>query len=185
LFGQDLTGRTDAIAIGGISQNGKAGSFNGGSAGSGYCYADGGSGWNCSSDRNLKDHFKAADSKDVLERLGRMPVYYYQMKGSLNPTRYLGPTAQDFKATFDIGENDTTINTANAQGVALAAAKGLYEKLRADEKTIAAQQAEMTAQQSEIAALKQQIADIASLKAAVAQLQVKQRPLQQASAVQP
>ncbi len=203
VFGQDLSPTAgNQIAVGGISLNGVGGSFysasgiagkfSGGSGGEGICTYTGGPGWTCSSDRNLKDHFAAADTAGVLARLDKMPVYYYRMKGSRLPTRYLGPTAKDFKAAFDLGESDTTINTANAQGVALAAAKGLYEKLKTDEATIAADHARIAAQTDEIAALKQQVseartarADIASLQASVAQLRTSlaARPLQQASLV--
>jgi hypothetical protein len=49
--------------------------------------------------------------------------------------------AQDFKAAFGIGSSDRKINTANAQGVALAAAKGLYARLKRDEQKLATQDA--------------------------------------------
>jgi hypothetical protein len=37
--------------------------------------------------------------------------------------------AQDFAAAFGVGENDTTISTVDADGVALAAIQGLNAKL--------------------------------------------------------
>ena len=43
--------------------------------------------------------------------------------------RHIGPTAQDFKAAFDVGESDTGISSVDADGVALAAIKGLNQKL--------------------------------------------------------
>ena len=43
--------------------------------------------------------------------------------------RHNGPTAQDFKAAFGVGESDTGISTVDAQGVALAAVQGLNQKL--------------------------------------------------------
>jgi len=43
------------------------------------------------------------------------------------PVREVG--AQDFKAAFGAGENDTTITTIDADGVALAAIQGLNQKL--------------------------------------------------------
>jgi hypothetical protein len=133
------------VAVLGQSTAGVSAQFTGGSGGSGTCSYDGSSGWNCPSDRNLKEHLVAADTASVLERLERLPVYYYQMKGSRLPTRYLGPTAQDFKAAFGLGDRDTKINTANAQGVALAAAKGLYERVKRDETKLAAQDATIAA----------------------------------------
>jgi hypothetical protein len=127
------------VSVYGVSTNGTSAQFTGGSGGSGTCSYDGSSGWNCPSDRNLKEHLVAADTATVLERLDRLPVYYYQMKHSRAATRFLGPTAQDFKAAFGLGDTETKINTANAQGVALAAAKGLYERVRRDEAKLAAQ----------------------------------------------
>ena len=45
--------------------------------------------------------------------------------------RHLGPTAQDFRAAFGLGHNDTTISSVDAPGVALAAIQGLNAKLEA------------------------------------------------------
>jgi len=152
------------IAVLGQSTAGLSAQFTGGSGSTGTCSYDGSAGWNCPSDRNLKQHFVTVDLGAVLSRLDEMPVFTYQMKGAAKPTVYLGPTAQDFKAAFGLGKNDTTINTANAQGVALAAAKGLYERLKADETRIAAQD-------SEIAALKKELSErMAKLERAVANL---------------
>jgi len=44
--------------------------------------------------------------------------------------QHIGPTAQDFKAEFNVGESGTGIATVDADGVALAAIQGLYEILR-------------------------------------------------------
>jgi hypothetical protein len=152
------------IAVVGQSTAGLSAQFTGGSGSTGTCSYDGSAGWTCPSDRNLKQHFVAVDLSAVLSRLDGIPMFTYEMKGAAEPTLYLGPTAQDFKAAFGLGKNDTTINTANAQGVALAAAKGLYEKLKADETRIAAQD-------TEIAALKQELADrMAKLERVVARL---------------
>ncbi len=129
------------VAVFGDSSAGLSGQFQGGSGGGGTCQYDGGSGWECTSDRTLKDHLVVADPETLLDRLEAMPVYYYQMRGSRTGATYLGPMAQDFKAAFGIGSSDRKINTANAQGVALAAAKGLYARLKRDEQKLATQDA--------------------------------------------
>jgi hypothetical protein len=46
--------------------------------------------------------------------------------------------AQDFRAAFSLGENDTTITTVDADGVALAAIQGLNDVLKAKEERIQA-----------------------------------------------
>ena len=42
--------------------------------------------------------------------------------------RHIGPTARDFAAALGVGENDTTISTVDADGVALAAIQGLDQE---------------------------------------------------------
>jgi Chaperone of endosialidase len=121
---------TSNIGVQGISQSGTAAYFQGGSGGSGACAFNGGAGWACTSDRNKKENFKAVNAQAVLEKLAAMPVTRWNMKGDRNKTLHVGPVAQDFKAAFGLGENDTTINSADAQGVAFAAIKGIYEKNR-------------------------------------------------------
>jgi Chaperone of endosialidase len=117
--------------VGGQGSGGYAAEFTGGKFGSGTCYYAGGAGWSCTSDRNKKENFKAVNAIAVLEKLARMPVTRWNMKGDRSKTPHMGPVAQDFKAAFGLGENDTTINTADAQGVMLAAIKGLYEQNQA------------------------------------------------------
>ena len=158
---------TNGIGILTSATTGTAAQFTGGAGGGGTCSYDGGAGWNCTSDRTLKENFAAVDLDDLLTHLDAMPVFSYQMKGSKQPTRYLGPTAQDFKAAFDLGRDDVTINTANAQGVALAAAKGVYQKLKADEATIAVQNAKIAALEERVASQQAMADRLARLEAAM------------------
>jgi hypothetical protein len=124
------------IAVYGTSNNVSA-RFQGGRSGTGTCSYLGGSGWECSSDKNLKKDLVPVDSDALLEHLAELPMFEYSMKGDSTSARYVGPTAQDFMAAFHLGSDDKLINTANAQGVALAAAKQLYEKVKQDEAEIA------------------------------------------------
>jgi hypothetical protein len=50
------------------------------------------------------------------------------MKNQDDGTRHIGPVAQDFAAAFGVGENNTSINMADADGVLLAAVQALYEQ---------------------------------------------------------
>jgi hypothetical protein len=55
-----------------------------------------------------------------------------------DPTiRHIGPTAQEFKAAFQVGEDDRHISTVDADGVALAAIQGLYKVLKEKDAEIA------------------------------------------------
>lgn len=80
------------------------------------------------SDRNLKQDFQPVDPQIVLAKVAALPVTEWSYKGDAN-TRHLGPTAQDFKAAFGLGNTNTSIATVDADGVALAAIQGLNQKL--------------------------------------------------------
>jgi hypothetical protein len=151
----------------GISTEGVSGQFSGGAQGSGVCNYKGGPGWNCPNAPTVhKAAFSPGDANALLDRLAALPLFEYAMPGATRPARYLGPTAAAFHAAFRLGDSSDTINSANAQGVALAAAKGLYEKVKQDEKRIA--DLEKTVAQQKAA-----LSDMASLKASVAALQAQ------------
>lgn len=130
-------------AVYGRSTAGYAAEFQGGKFGQGVCYFAGGSGWSCTSDRNAKENFRAVDTQAVLEALAKLPITRWNMKGDPSKTPHMGPVAQDFKAAFGLGESDKTISTSDAQGVALAAIQGLYQKNQALEAKVAALEAKL------------------------------------------
>ncbi|MDX2017746.1 MAG: hypothetical protein SFY95_08935, partial [Planctomycetota bacterium] len=72
--------------------------------------------------------FTPIDTREVLEKLVAMDVTRWHYKSDLK-TWYMGPMAQDFQAAFGLGDKDTVIHGINADGVALAAIKGLNAKL--------------------------------------------------------
>jgi hypothetical protein len=159
----------------GQSTEGVSGQFTGGSQGSGTCNYRGGPGWNCPSTTMVrKAAFSPADENVLLDRLAALPLFEYAMPGATKPARYLGPAASDFHAAFKLGDSDIMINSANAQGVALAAAKGLYEKVKLDEKRIA--ELEKIVAEQKVA-----LSDVAALKASVAALQAAANPVREAS----
>jgi hypothetical protein len=128
VYGQSFSG----LGVYGQSSTGNSGYFLGGAGGGGVCYFNGGAGWICTSDRNAKENFRAVNTEWILESLVRMPVTTWNMRGDQKRTPHIGPVAQDFRAAFGVGEGSTTINTADAQGVAFAAIKGLNAKLEAE-----------------------------------------------------
>ena len=140
-----LGSSTSGTGVVGLSVTGSSGSFVGGGGGAGLCYFNGGAGWVCTSDRHKKENFKTVNAQTVLEKLALMPVTGWNMKGDRNKTLHMGPVAQDFKAAFGLGENDTTINTADAQGVAFAAIKGMYAKNRVLEQQVKTLEARLIA----------------------------------------
>jgi|GEM_PF-2416114 len=142
-----------AYAVGGCATTNNAASFHGGSGGNGTCTYAGGAGWNCASDRNLKENFRAVSPRAVLERLQKMPVSRWNMIGDSSKTPHLGPMAQDFKAAFGLGDSDKTINTADAQGVALTAIKGLAEVVQEKDAQIVALSSKLSALEARLDAL--------------------------------
>ena len=119
---------SEGVGVLGTSGLGKSARFEGGAGGRGNCYYDGGAGWNCTSDKYAKENFRSINRTQVLHAMAQMPISTWTMKGDQSKTLHLGPTAQDFMAAFGLGGNDTTINTADAQGVAMAAIQGLYQE---------------------------------------------------------
>lgn len=85
-------------------------------------------GVSCASDRNLKENFKPVNAREVLEKVAKLSVTQWNYKSD-KESPHVGPVAQDFHAAFGLGHDNVTISTIDEGGVALAAIKGLNEKL--------------------------------------------------------
>jgi hypothetical protein len=127
---------TNNAGVFGKSTNNNAAFFTGGSGGTGTCSYNGGAGWNCTSDKNAKENFQRIDAVQILEAVAKLPITTWNMKGDAAKTPHLGPVAQDFYKAFGLGDNNLTINTADAQGVSLAAIQGLYQLVQEQQKKI-------------------------------------------------
>ena len=85
------------------------------------------------------------------------PVYTWAYQD--DPTvRHIGPTAQDFHASFAVGANDTSISTIDRDGVALASIQALHAMLEERDARIADHEATIAAQSSALEALEARIA---------------------------
>lgn len=114
--------------------------------------------WSSLSDRNKKENFAQANTQEVLEKVVALPLASWNYKTQDASIRHLGPTAQDFRAAFGLGENDRTITTVDADGVALAAIQGLNRKL---EEQLKAQDAQLRDLQATVDELKDVIRALA------------------------
>jgi hypothetical protein len=130
----------------------------------GVALAPGGSSWAALSDANAKERFRDVDGEDLLARLARVPVREWSYKGQDAGIRHMGPTAQDFRAAFGLGDFPLRINTVDADGVALAGVKALDARTRALQEENAALRAateavhdENVALQEALAALRQEV----------------------------
>lgn len=98
--------------------------------------------WTNTSDVNRKHLFQPVVGEDVLSRLRAMPITRWSYRVDDAGIRHLGPTAQDFRAAFGLGNDDVTIGTVDADGVALAAAQALDARTLAQQQRIEALEAE-------------------------------------------
>jgi uncharacterized coiled-coil protein SlyX len=110
--------------------------------------------WTNTSDVNRKHLFEAVSGEDVLARLRTMPVTSWSYRTDDDGIRHLGPTAQDFRAAFGLGNDDVTIGTVDADGVALAGVKALDSRSAAQAEEIRALREQNAAQQAEIERLR-------------------------------
>lgn len=106
-------------------------------SGVGVQLAGGGNAWSALSDRNMKENFKPVNYREILDKVAALPVTTWNLKAQPPEIRHIGAMAQDFKAAFEVGEDERHISTSDADGVALAAIKGLNEKLDEKEAEIA------------------------------------------------
>lgn len=122
--------------------------------GTGVAVAANGSSWAALSDANAKEHFRDVDGEDLLARLARVPIREWSYKAQDAAIRHMGPTAQDFRAAFGLGDFPLRINTIDADGVALAGVKALDARTRALQDENAALREAVDRLRREVAALK-------------------------------
>lgn len=126
----------------------------------GVSLSAGGGSWTSLSDRNAKDNIISVNPRDVLRGVLKLPIATWNYKGQPQ-FQHIGPMAQDFYATFKVGENDKTITTVDPDGVALAAIQGLNEELRDELKTrdakIERQQQQLQQQQRQLNVVEEQV----------------------------
>ena len=101
------------------------------------------------SDRNIKKNIVAVDTENILQKVLDLPISEWTYKSDDESIRHMGPMAQDFRASFGLGINDTTISTPDTSAVAIVAIQGLNQKLEAKDEKIA-ELADQLKSQSEI-----------------------------------
>jgi hypothetical protein len=92
--------------------------------------APGGGSWSSLSDRASKRAIKPVSGRKVLRKLASVPVSTWSYRAQDDSIRHIGPMAQDFYRAFGVGEDNKHISSIDADGVALAAIKGLNRELR-------------------------------------------------------
>jgi len=103
---------------------------------SGVQLFSGGNGWSMLSDRNAKANFTLVDSQSILEQLSQIPITHWNLKSQSEATLHIGPMAQDFYATFGLGESEQYIHSGDIDGVALSSIQALYQLSQSQAKRI-------------------------------------------------
>ena len=70
---------------------------------------------------------EVVDHQQVLKKVVNLPVYRWSYKADKSHARHLGPMAQDFHSTFEVGKDERHIGSLDASGVSLSAIKALHE----------------------------------------------------------
>jgi hypothetical protein len=112
------------------------------------------------SDVNAKENFATVDRQDILNKVLQLPITTWNYKDDEETARHLGPMAQDFFATFELGGTDTGISPRNVASVALVAIQGLGDQLQAKDAQIE------TMEQQHAAQVESLTARLAALEAA-------------------
>jgi len=110
--------------------------------------------WASLSDRNAKANLMAVDGHAILELLASLPIGTWNYKTQSDSVRHIGPMAQDFRAAFGLGEDETHISTVDSEGIALAAIQALYQE----------KQHEVTRLQGRLTVLEERLAALESSK---------------------
>ncbi len=139
-----------AIMFNGASPNGALTVGTSGSNGNGAYLSDGGT-WTNASSRTFKEGFTAVDPLHVLAKLVAMPVQTWFYKDARDEGQHMGPVAEDFAATFGLGQDERHIATVDESGVAFAAIQGLNQKVESENARLEGRNAELSTKADAIA----------------------------------
>jgi hypothetical protein len=90
----------------------------------------------CKSDRDQKKNIAPADTDAILKKVGELPISTWTYLNEPSGVRHLGPMAQDFRASFGLGDDDRSYHSVDAHGVALAAIQALEREVSRQERRI-------------------------------------------------
>jgi hypothetical protein len=88
-----------------------------------------------SSDRNMKENIRPVEGATVLGKVADIPVSRWNFKDEPD-IEHVGPMAQDFRAAFGLGQNDSTIAAMDADGIAMVSIQALYQLVLEQQKEI-------------------------------------------------
>jgi hypothetical protein len=140
-------------------------------AGTTGCNLPAGSGvFNCTSSRKTKENFRAVDGETLLGQIHALDITSWNYITEGPQVRHVGPMAEDFRKTFGLGVNDTSIGVQDLAGISLAGVKALEARTA----ELQAKTAEVERLQSEVERLQSANASLEHRVAAIEEL-LKQR----------
>jgi hypothetical protein len=107
-----------------------------------------------SSDRNAKQNFSDVNTREILEKVAKLPLQTWSYKNDPS-IKHVGPMAQDFYSAFAVGPDEKHIATVDADGVALAAIQGLNQKVEEQAREIKVKDQKLSELEKRLAALEQ------------------------------
>jgi hypothetical protein len=125
----------------------------GGAPTAGVELAPGGGSWSSLSDAASKRAIEPVSGRSVLRRLASVPISTWSYRSQERSIRHIGPMAQDFHRAFGVGEDRRHISSIDADGVALAAIKGLSRELAAERRRRQEQERRLDRLEARLAAL--------------------------------
>ncbi|MFC6905834.1 tail fiber domain-containing protein [Halalkalicoccus tibetensis] len=100
--------------------------------------------FNSTSARSAKTNVESVDPETVLDGVENLEITTWKFKHN-GTGKHIEPMAEEFAKTFDLGDDDESISTVDAEGVALAAIQGLSKKLAKRDDWIAELEQRLTA----------------------------------------
>ncbi len=116
--------------------------------------------FNTTSARAAKTDLDPVDPRTILEGVEDLPIHTWRFADNSthgDDVRHIGPMAEDFHDAFDLDGPDDAIATVDADGVALAAIKGLLDRLESDNRYL---EEELDERRERLVELESQLADI-------------------------
>jgi hypothetical protein len=114
--------------------------------------------FNTTSTRTAKTDVEPVDTGEVLDGVRDLDVNSWVFEDG--DDRHLGPMAEDFEATFELGGDAESIASVDADGVALAAIQELADELEAATERVAELEDELAAKDDRIDELESRLAAI-------------------------
>ena len=140
-----------------VSASGGTYFFSNENATTGVQLSPGSGSWSSASSRALKSDIEGVSGEAVLDRVTDLDISRWSYD-SQDGVRHMGPMAEEFHETFELGADEESISTVDADGVALGAIQGLAERGERRDEKVASQEDRLETLEQENEALRERLA---------------------------